>query len=299
MHRIIKITLAATVVLGIVAAQTSGTGNAEFEAASIHRNPPRTGFHMNAESATGGPGTADPVVYRCMECSLGSLIAQAFEVPNYQFPGKSSLPENTFNVTAGVRAGATHAEFLAMLQGLLKDRFALSSHYTAKTMRGYQLTVSEKGLKLRESAEAVAAAPPGRSGFGRGESHSHSGVMSFHGNASFRRDHVTTSDLARLISDQLTLPVEDQTGLTGKYDISLSWVNSVSTAGDHADGAWGGGHGDHGGALGNTPAAVESGSGPTLFEALQAQLGLKLVPSRQTSTRILVIDGFKPLPTEN
>jgi uncharacterized protein (TIGR03435 family) len=99
-----------------------------------------------------------------------------------------------------------------------------------------------------------------------------------------------------LVSDQLGVPVDDQTGLTGKYDIELRWTSDGAQSGGHSDPAWGGGGHDHGG---TTPVAAADSSGPTLFEALQTQLGLKLVPSGQATARIFVVDHVQPLPTDN
>lgn len=273
----------------------------EFEAASIRVKPQQSGFHFASDSATGGPGTSDPGMYRCTNCTLATLIAKAYNLQNYQFPGRTSLPDTTFDVSARIPAGATREDFLAMQQNLLKDRFGLTTHFTEKNLRGYHLTVAAKGSKLKESA-GDAPKPTRPQGSpdqhwqgGGGEAHKHSGPMIFNGSATFRGDHQSTADIASLVSDQLGLPVDDQTGLPGKYDVELRWTSDTSNQTPHTDGAWGG-H-DHGGNGAGAPAP--DGSGPTLFEALQAQLGLKLVPASQAAARILVIDHVQPLPTEN
>jgi uncharacterized protein (TIGR03435 family) len=293
--RILKIAIAASLLLTVGYGQTKP----EFEAASIRVNPPRAGFHFASDSSTGGPGTADPGMYRCTSCSLATLILKAFDLQGYQFPGKSSLTDRTFDVMAKIPAGATQDEFRSMLQNLLKDRFGLAWHYKEKALRGYHSTIAAKGSKLKEST-AGAGPPSAAAGRGAGpaESHSHTGVMNFGPTARYTADHRTTADLARVLSDQLSVPVDDQTGLKGEYDIALSWSGNGSHEGAHSDGAFaGGGHGDHGPPAGAAPRT--DGSGATLFEALQTQLGLRLVPSDQTVARIFIIDHVESVPTAN
>ena len=323
-RRILRIALVSAALLAAGYGQTSAVrSRTEFEAASIRVNPPRVGFHFASDSGSGGPGSTNPGMFRCSSCTLATLIAKAFDLRNYQFPGRTSLGDNTFEVMARVPAGATEEDFLAMLQNLLKDRFGLAYHYKEKNMRGYHLVTARNGSKLKESTEN--AKPPAaddpihqrqsgnayQHGSGPGEGHTRNGLVILNGSATFRGDHQTTVDLARLLSDQLSLPVEDRTGLPGKYDISLSWSGNIAHSGNHAEGAWNGGgasgagHGDHGGSgapggsTGSGSRQAGDASGPTLFEAVQSQLGLKLVSSEQTVARIFVIDHLEQLPTAN
>ena len=240
-----------------------------------------------------------------MDCTLATLIKKAFDLQNYQFPVNSSLGNNTFEVMAKIPTGATPEDFRAMLQNLLKDRFGLTYHYKDKTMRGFHLVIARNGSKLKESKERAgsSAAPNGQHGFGQGQAHKHEGLVAFGGSATYRGDHKTTGELAQLLADQLSLPVDDQTKLPGKYDVVLNWAgNSTQSGGNHAEGG-GAGHGDHGGGgpaggAGLGPKRGED-SGPTLFEALQSQLGLKLVPSEQTVARVFIVDHAEQLPTAN
>jgi len=230
----------------VVAAYGQTSGKTEFEVASIKSNAPQTGFHFAADAASGGPGTADPGLFRCSKCSLATLIVKAFNLQPYQFPGRTSLTDNTYDILAKIPVGATAEEFSAMLQNLLKDRFGLTWHFQEKKMKGCRLVIAKDGSKLKESTGASirAAADQHRSGT---ESHNHSGVVAFGTSASYRASNQTTADLARILSDQIGLPIDDETGLAGKYDISLRWSGTAAAhAGDHADGGFsgGGGHGD-------------------------------------------------------
>jgi uncharacterized protein (TIGR03435 family) len=268
----------------------------EFEVASIKANPPQTGFHFASDAVSGGPGTTDPGMFRCTQCSLATLIVKAFGLQPYQFPGRTSLAGHTYDVVAKIPAGATAEDFSAMLQNLLKDRFGLTWHFQEKTMKGYHLVVAKGGAKLKESGDGTASAD--QHGSGRGESHGHSGVIAFGTSASFRAANQTTADLARVLCDQIGVPVDDETGLTGKYDIALRWSGAAAAphAGNHGDGGYSG-YAGHDGGGGGGPAADTSG--PTIFDALQQQLGLKLVPAEQTMARLFVIDRVAQKPTEN
>jgi uncharacterized protein (TIGR03435 family) len=229
------------------------------------------------------------------------LIVKAFNLQPYQFPGRTSLTDNTYEILAKIPTGATAEEFSAMLQNLLKDRFGLTWHVQEKKMKGYRLVIAKDGPKLKESAPSLPpAADPHRAG--QAESHNHSGPVVFGTSATYRVANQTTTDLARVLSDQIGLPVDDETSLSGKYDISLRWSgNGAAHAGNHGDGAWsGGGHAGHDGVGGGDPSGpVPDPSGPTLFDALQQQLGLRLVPAEQTLARLFVIDRVAQRPTEN
>jgi uncharacterized protein (TIGR03435 family) len=296
----IKIAILAAIFL--VAANGQTSGKAEFEVASIKTNAPQSGFHLAADAASGGPGTADPVMFRCSKCSLATLIVKAFNLQPYQFPGRTSLTDSTYDLLAKVPAGATEKEFSAMLQNLLKDRFGLTWHFEEKKMKGYHLVIAKNGPKLTESTAASAPPAAEQHRAGQAESHNHSGAIVFGTSASFRAANQTTADLARVLSDQIGLPVDDETGLPGKYDISLRWSGSAAAhAGNHADGDFSGGagHAGHDGGGGASTGPAADPSGPTLFDALQQQLGLRLVAAEQALARLFVIDRVSPRPTEN
>jgi uncharacterized protein (TIGR03435 family) len=120
---------------------------------------PRPGFHIAADAANGGPDIADPGMFRCSKCSLSTLIIKAFNLQPYQFPGRTSLTDNTYEILAKVPAGATEKEFEAMLQNLLKDRFGLTWHFQEKKMKGYQLVIAKNGPKRKGVDRRI---PPSR-----------------------------------------------------------------------------------------------------------------------------------------
>ncbi|MEO8028988.1 MAG: TIGR03435 family protein [Bryobacteraceae bacterium] len=299
MRSIFKTILLAGALVFTAHGQTSG--KAEFEAASIRTNPPQAGFHFASDAVSGGPGTPDPGMFRCSKCTLATLIAKAFQLQPYQFPGRTSLADTTYEVQAAIPAGASKEDFSAMLQNLLKDRFGLVWHFQEKKMKGYRLVIAKGGSKLKESTDSGPApsADPHRAG--QGQSHSHSGAMVFGSSGVYRAADQSVADLARVLSDQTGVPVDDETGLTGKYEIALRWSGATSSRADnHSDGGSTGGygHGGHDGG-GGAPSGASDPSGPTLFDALQQQLGLKLVPAEQAVARLFVVDRLAQRPTAN
>ena len=281
----------------------------EFDAAAIKPAAPQTGHFPAPAAAKGGPGTSDPAMYRCTNCNLAFLISAAFQLEKYQFPGQSALPGGTYDVTARVPEGTTPAQFAIMLQNLLTDRFGMTSHFDTKPVQGYELVVGKNGPKLKESVAPPSGVPEreahvsgggdwhgsGGAAGGHDAAPSRPGLMVFGGQAKYRGDHETTTDLARMISAQLMKPVDDHTGLKGTYDILLNWSDDGAHAATHAAGPGGGFGGDHGGERGG---AAEPASGPTLIGALQAQLGLRLEPKKATAN-IFTVDHVEKAPTAN
>jgi uncharacterized protein (TIGR03435 family) len=255
----------------------------QFEVISIKAAAPASIFH-SSESMIGGPGSSDRGMFHCT-CTVIALIAKAFELQPYQIPGYASLPTGTFEVSAKIPEGTTQDQFLLMIQSLLKERFVLAWHFEKKEVQGYQLVVGKSGPKLKESTAASATADAER----------HAGLMNFNGRARYRGDHRTMEELAIVLSNQIAKPVDDQTGLTGKYDIALSWSGDI-TPHNHQEGAGGhaGGYGDHGG----SPVADDA-AGPTIFDALQSQLGLRLVATKKSVARMFVADHIEKAPTPN
>jgi uncharacterized protein (TIGR03435 family) len=281
--------------------QTAGTPekNEQFEAASIRTAEPTTGFHFPSSSnaGTGGPGTSDPGMFRCQRCTIAALIGKAFDLRTYQFPASAALPGNEFEIMARVPAGTSQEEFLIMMQNLLKQRFGLAYHFEEKGVRGYQLTVGKGGPKLAASGGAAGQSSRDNHGYGQGSGHSHSGVLNFNGRARYSADQQTMGEFVRVLSDELGQPVDDETGLAGKYDIALTWSSDNGAKGHSDSGP--NQHSEHWSGASSGGAGAPADTAPGLSDALQSQLGLKLVAAEKAMTRVLVVDHVDKLPTAN
>jgi uncharacterized protein (TIGR03435 family) len=95
------------------------------------------------------------------------------------------------------------------------------------------------------------------------------------------------AQLTTLLGNQVGRPIIDKTGLTGAYDIQLSFMPEGARAGGPA------------GPLppGVPPPPPIDPDAPSLFTALQEQLGLKLESGRGP-VDVIVIDRIEP-PTED
>jgi uncharacterized protein (TIGR03435 family) len=236
-------------------------------------------------SMRGGPGTDDPSLFTCENCALPGLITKAFDLQPYQLSGPDWLlstgtQSTRFMVSAKIPSGTTKEQFRLMLQNLLAERFKMTFHHAPKEMPVFNLIVGKNGPKFKEyveapdisgdapkqagpmkkDAEGFPVLPPGK-GFS---------MAIMNDRAALRSGGGTMSEFAVSVSNQLHQPVTDATGLNGKFEIAMYWVPGDSP---------------------NNP-------GPTIFQAVQDQLGLKL-ESKKGTIDVLVVDRIEKTPTEN
>jgi len=290
-----------------------------FEVASIKPAPPLGGGPVRI-GCSGGPGSTDPGLYTCFNADISQLVVQAYGLKRYQLPSFAPAvfvggDTARFNITAKVPPGATEEQLKGMLQNLLAERFKLRFHYEKKEMQVYDLVVAKGGLKMKESPPEPPPAPPdGNTGktapppapvnrmardadgfpilpARRGGT----SMVAVPGRIRMRSSAVTVEQLVGALTGQVGRPVTDATGLTGKYDFTLTW-------GPDGMGAIGGR-----GASAAMPAPAEGGAvamapdsdpAPTIFAAIQEQLGLRLEQKKGT-VDMFIIDHVEKTPTEN
>jgi uncharacterized protein (TIGR03435 family) len=197
-------------------------------------------------------------------------------------------------VEAKMPPNTTRAQFDVMLQNLLADRLGLKVHWITKDVDMYKLTVAKGGSKLkpaapdppqgsddaskqanplpnRVGADGFPIPPPGNGlwmGGGPG------------GKLGLRGHNETAAELAHTIGMRtLDGPLTDFTGLTGKYDYTIFWSSPATTA-----------------ALGFNPA--NDPDGPSIFDAVEEQLGLKIAKGKGP-VQMLVVDHIEKKPTDN
>jgi len=239
---------------------------------------------------SGGPGTRDPGLYRCQNCSLYQIVMDAYgiKLPT-KFSGPDWLQSVRFDISAKVPEGATEEAFHVMLQNLLVERFKLAVHREKKEMPVYELSVAKNGPKFKESVPKDAPkddAPSDKMMKRDSEGYPilAPGVTMavIPGHARLRSENQTMEWLADMLSSPMGGgPVVDVTGLKGKYDFALSWTFEERSA-----------------ASGGTSAAAPDPTGPSLLTALQSQLGLKL-EEKKRPVEVLVVDHIEKAPTEN
>jgi uncharacterized protein (TIGR03435 family) len=159
-----------------------------------------------------------------------------------------------------------------MLQSVLVDRFKLKAHMETRELAVYELVVAKGGPKLQEAKQSETDAN-GTLGV-EGAPHRNMMRMS---TGRFIGQAVRLSLLVEVLSRELHRNIIDKTGLTGEYDITLKYTPD--------DG----------------PAPMLNGepdtSAPSIFTALEEQLGLKLNPAKGP-VEMLMVDHIEP-PSEN
>jgi uncharacterized protein (TIGR03435 family) len=272
--------LAVLIVAQAAVAQT-------FEVASVKQAPPPSGGRQMV-GMTGGPGSSDPARVRFSNVTLRNLVENAYGVAYYQVSGPEWTEELRYELIATPAKDTTKEQFHIMLQNLLAERFHLSIHREPKTMLLYSLTIAKGGPKLRKpvpdepvpadtQAQSPAKITRDKDGYPELPRGTRMAIVSRPTGdlARLQGRNETMPSLVQMLSGQLGAPVQDDTGLIDKYDFTLSWLAQPP------------------GTLPNNDA-----NGPSIFSAVQEQLGLKLT-ARKGPVEIIVIDRADKLPVEN
>jgi uncharacterized protein (TIGR03435 family) len=269
----------ALLLSGALSAQTADIEKLQFEVASV--KPNNSGSqNSNMELHPGGRITGTNV-------AVGGLIRTIFNLQPYQLVNAPDWIDTArFDIEAkadreySAREDAPAPELLAMLRNLFADRFKLAVHREMREMSVYVLVKAKAdgtlGPQMRpstidceaEAARALAArrgsAPPGQTGGGKPPVRCRISTSS----GRIVGTGTTVAELMRRLAPPLGRPVVDRTGLSGAFDLELQW-SAEQTA---------------------------DTTGPSLFTAMQEQLGLRL-ESQRAPIEVLVIDRLEaPTP---
>ncbi|MGH9239804.1 MAG: TIGR03435 family protein [Vicinamibacterales bacterium] len=262
--------IAAPVVVGALterpqAGQSSAAQGQRFEVASIKRGDPIVRrFFL---------GTV-PGRFMATNMTARDVIAFAFDMRKEQISGGPAwIDSERFMIEAKPHDGVTIAgsagmsNLRQMLRSLLQDRFKLAVHRDTRVEPIYELVVASGGFRLTP-VEPRSTGPRGIGTVGQGNVTGTAAQM---------------SGLASFLSGVLGRWVVDKTGLPGQYDFTLTYAPEPGQAGSPVAPPEG--------------AAQADPNRPSLFTALQEQLGLRLATNRGP-VDIVVIDGVER-PVEN
>ena len=308
------VALAAPVVVGITAVEATARAQRTapathppltFEAASVKPSNPAAGPFGRT---MGGPGTKDPGRIRYSNMSLKWLLVTAYGVNDFQIEGPGWIENERFDIDATMPAETTKEQLRDMLRSLLVERFKMSIHRDTKDAPAYTLVVGRNGLKIAEALPAAPSpdgGPPAavspqqferdRDGFPKLPPGGPPNMLQFvvlH-RARLQARLQTLDDLISRLSYLLGHPVANATGLTGKYDFTLTFA-TAGTALNNAPGP----------PLPPpppgeiTPNAAETETAPDLLSAVQSQLGLKL-EAKKAPVEFIVIDRAEKTPLVN
>ena len=261
----------------------------KFEVASIKPNTTRR------RTLIGLPPTGRVNI---TSATLRTLLSLAYRVQDFQIIGGPDwINVDRFDVLARpsedyqpqpipcIRADCPLTPVQLMMQGLLEDRFGLKTHRETRELPVYELTIGKSGFKLKEvsapSPPAPGDAPP------KFPPPPPPGVtMGFP--FGFAASGAQFAVLDSLLEEILGRPVIDKTGIKGNYDFKIVY----SREGLPGNGPAPPPPGPDGG-----PGPNPSDPRPSIFTALQEELGLKLESSKGP-VEVLVIDSVSR-PTEN
>jgi uncharacterized protein (TIGR03435 family) len=177
--------------------------------------------------------------------------------PNQIFGGPDWLDTDRFDIAAKADQPVGDRIQMTMMQTLLAERFKLQLHRETKPVQTYVLEVAKNGPKLE-----------------RGDGH---GSKTDNGRGDLVIINASMDRFAEILSRQMDLPVVNHTGIDGVFNLKLKWTPESTKAVKPEDGS-----------------VVE---GPSIFTAIQEQLGLRL-HAQKIPIEVLVIDHAEK-PSEN
>jgi bla regulator protein blaR1 len=237
---------------------------------------------------------------------LRALVTFAYRVRDFQISGgpgwmvsdrwdiEARAEEGSIPKQTGMPDPNTPDPMALRLQSLLEERFQLKIHRDRKELPVYELSIAKSGSKMKLSDDQTPFQPPER-GAPPPQPLQRGGQMGRYsmriGRGNLEAVAVDFANFVQALSQTVGRTVDDKTGLKGLYDIKLQWTPEVGA---------GGGPGGPGGPAplaGPEAAPPQDPSGPSIFTAVQEQLGLKL-DSAKGQVDVLVIDSVQK-PTEN
>ena len=252
---------------------------------------------ISLSSGTSGPsvsGAHGEVIVK--GATLRDLIRVAYQIREFQISGEPAWSDSArYDITAKGefrQLAPTFPEALGLrLQAVLQDKFKLKVHHESRQLAVYALTVASGGPELHPSKVANCAKfawsreefPPGQWPPDCVEAEAGPNLQLNHTlKAVGMRISAAADDpgaLTTLLARELHRTVLDRTGITGLFDIYLEW-NREATAKRLAAKP-----GDASRAF----APLDEEESPSLFSAVERQLGLKL-ESVKAPVEVIVID---------
>ena len=165
-----------------------------------------------------------------------------------------------YKIDAKAAPETPREQVLRMLQTLLVERFQLQTHIEQREIPHLELMPGKKETKMRP-AESGSDASRNRNGYGH--------IVS---------NGMTMEVLTTILSRFLRQPILDRSGLTGPYVIDLEWAPEPRTPAEAE--------------------AADPAAGPSIYAAVQEQLGLRL-EARKTPQPVIVVDHAEKVPSGN
>jgi uncharacterized protein (TIGR03435 family) len=267
----------------------------EFEVASVK---PNNSGNMNIGIRFPGVGQ-----FNVINMPLREMIRFAYQLQLPQIEGGPDwMSSERFDIIAKAEGKPTMSQVYAMLRTLLADRFALKVHTETRELPIYALTLARADGRLGEKLQPAMSEcrpvnvpagmpkpppppPPPSGGAGPATVPEDDIDGGFRCGALFGPGFITLrqftmSRFARDLTMVARRMVVDRTGLTGRYDIDVEFTPEFRPAPPP----------------GAPDLPVPAGDGPSLFTAIQEQLGLKLESTRGPVEMLVVDSAQRPEP---
>jgi uncharacterized protein (TIGR03435 family) len=265
-----------------------------FEVATIKPGvPPGSTARFRVGLMRGGPQSPDPGHFSCQNCTLMMLVTDAFDVRPSQVSGPSWMNGERFDITAKIPQGSTEEQALVMEQNLLAERFKMTFHREQKELPVYELIVGKGGPKFKEAAKDAAVKsddeilPKDKNDRPAGYERTIHGyrMLMKSGQVKIHGEGESMQELASSLWTVAGRPVLDGTGLTGEYEFTLTFAADIPGTRPASPPS-------------SVASAPDGDAGPSLFSAVQDQLGLRL-ESKKGPVDSIVIDHLEKTPTGN
>jgi uncharacterized protein (TIGR03435 family) len=246
--------------ISITSAQTTDTPTT----VSAQAAPPAYDVMTIKPSKPDSPGTsygAPGDRFFARNLSLKMLLQYTYDLNEDSIVGiPSQLDSKGFDIEAKISEPDLDAlkklsgkQGRLMLLPLLTERFQLKTHMETRTGPIYELVVAKGDPKLKLSEDQTSRANGSLGTSSNGKS------------SKINAKCMPIASLAKALTDQLHRMVIDKTALAGNYDLTLQWT---------PDGA---------------PESTDDNAPPSIYTAVQEQLGLKLQPAK-APVEVLVVD---------
>ena len=270
MQRTLVLLTGFLMVVVSVGAQVEPAPVQKFEVASVKAN---TSGRLLPSLPTLSPGRL-----ALSNIGLRQLVNLSHEIQPFQLEGLPSWAESArFDIIATSRGDASVTDLLGMVRALLADRFQLVTRRDTRQMDVYSLVqVAPGASKLKPSeadCDAAANQPLAQTADGP-----RCQILPMTGRGRVIATGARSSHLTNILTNVVGRQVVDKTGLTGPFNVNLTWTPDP-------------------GMQPRTPGvpavAPVQPDGPSIFTALEEQLGLRLVPGRGP-VEMLVIQRLEP-----
>jgi uncharacterized protein (TIGR03435 family) len=250
-----------------------------FEVASVKPN-------SSGEFGASFGGRPGQVTVR--NSSLRNIVRNTYGVQDFQIVGGPDwFDKDRFDITARAATEAPQGQMILMMQSLLAERFKLVVHMETRQLPMYALVLAREGTplgpQLMESAADCAALAAGRGAEPPAPAPTNRptcGTRATPGR--ILAGGVTMADLSRNLANFAGRFVTDRTGLMGRWNLELQWTPEPGLLPALPPNA--------------PPLPAPDPNGPSLFTALQEQLGLRL-DAQRGPVEVLVVDlAERPSP---